>query len=86
MPREVSERGISVIVEQDMAHRLALIDHRLYNDGTREKLEVNRRGRVIPHYPFRTSNDPKAWGVEAYNVARVHPRGGKATGSKRGRR
>lgn len=83
--RLVNEKGISALVEAEMGYRLRQIDLRMY-EAHKDKLEVNRPGRVIPHYPFHTSADPKAWGVENYNKQKVHPKGGKATGSKRGRK
>jgi hypothetical protein len=76
------EREVDAIVAAECGSALREIDARLYEAG-RGTLEVNRPGRVIPHYPFHTSADPKAWGVENYNTQKIHPKVGKSTGSKR---
>jgi hypothetical protein len=74
----------NVVLQSDLAHALEEIDLRILNDGTRDTLEVNRPGRIVPHYQFIPSLcNPEPWGSENYNKARVHKKVGKKSGSRR---
>lgn len=74
----------NLVIASELSYRLRLIDDLIYEDGTKEKLEVNRPGRVVPHYPFVPSLvHPDQWGPESYNQARVHKKVGKRNPSRR---
>lgn len=65
-------------LSQDLADTLNAIDERIYEDGTKKKLEVNRKKRKVPHYPFVPSHHhPDPFGVPSYQTARVHKPSGK---------
>lgn len=81
MPTEIRAE-----LQVDLTGALHAIDSRMYED-VRDKLEVNRKGRKVPHYPFVPSLcNPDPWGIPNYNPNFVHKKVGKKSGSKRGRK
>lgn len=81
------EHYIRAELAADIGASLREIDKRLLGDGTKEKLVVNRRGRIVPHYPFVPSDHhPDAWGTPNYRKSLIHKKVGKTSRSKRGRK
>lgn len=79
--------GAGIEVAGLLGARLDAIDQRILSNGTKEKLEVNRPGRKVPHYQFVPSHHhPDPFGVPDYKVAQVHKKVGKTSASKRGRK
>lgn len=72
------------MIASELGHALAQIDRRILRDGTKQTLEVNRPGRVVPHYQFVPSHHhPEPFGRAPIGQAKVHKKVGKKNPSRR---
>jgi hypothetical protein len=75
----------NIDLQASISRGLEAIDTRMF-ESIRDTLEVNRKGRIVPHYPFVPSfTHPEAWGIPPVGQAKVHKKVGKKNSSKRGR-
>lgn len=68
----------NVELQSALSAALTAIDDRICTPEAKAKLEVNRKKRKVPHYPFVPSHHhPDPFGVPSYQTARVHKPSGK---------
>lgn len=77
-------KGRSAEVEAEMGYRLRQVDHRLYNDGTKERLLVNssKHKPARLHFFCPSLVNPDPWDEERWLKVSVHPKSGKKRDSR----